>query len=106
GTHTSASIVIHANKIRRCGNASTANGTSHNENCGLHTLLVSRNVATTRNASWATRGRCLAVSAMYPIAMQHDPNSTAVAVLSTAGGCQNPRLGSKPRQPVNDFTTL
>ena len=43
GTHTSASIVIHASRMRRCGNASTASGTSHSENCGLHTLFVNRN---------------------------------------------------------------
>ena len=64
GTHTSASIVIHASRIRRCGSASTASGTSHSENCGLHTLFVNRNAATTRNATCASRGRCLAVSAM------------------------------------------
>ena len=27
-------------------------------------------------------------------------------MFSTVGGCQNPRFGSKPRQPVNDLTTL
>jgi hypothetical protein len=64
GTHTSASIVIHASSTRRCGRASTASGTNHSENCGLHTLLVNRNAATTRNNSCATRGRCGAVSAM------------------------------------------
>ena len=75
GTHTSASIVIHASRIRRCGNASTASGTSHSEYCGLHTLFVNRNAATTRNATCVRRGRCLAVSAMYPIATQHETNS-------------------------------
>src|SRR4029077_20342565 len=101
-----ASIVIHASRIRRCGSASTANGTSHSENCGLHTLLVNRNAATTRNATCTSRGRCLAVSTMYAIAIQQDTNSTAVTVFSTVGGCQNPRFWSNPRQPVKDFTTL
>ena len=64
GTHTSASIVIHASSIRRCGKASTASGTSHSENCGLHTLLVNRNAATIKNTSCATRGRCGAVNTM------------------------------------------
>src|SRR5690242_5954003 len=38
--------------------------------------------------------------------MQHDTNSTALTAFKTVGGCQNPRCGSKPPQPVNDFTTL
>src|SRR5829696_3645268 len=106
GTHTSASIVIHASRIRRCGSASTASGTSHSENCGLHTLLVNRNAATTRKATCTSRGRCAAVSATYVIATQHDTNITAVTVLSTVGGCQKPKFWSNPPQPVNDFTTL
>ncbi len=106
GTHTSASIVIHASRIRRCGSASTASGTSHSENWGLHTLFVNRNAANTRNATCTSRGRCSAVSTTYVIATQHDTNSTAVTAFSTVGGCQNPRCWSKPPQPVNDFTTL
>ena len=63
GTHTSASIVIHASRIRVCGIASTASGISHSEYCGLHTLFTRRNPATSRKASWATRGRRGAFSA-------------------------------------------
>ncbi len=63
GTHTRASIVIHANRIRVCGIASTASGTSHSEYCGLHTLFTRRNPATMRNANCATRGRRGALSA-------------------------------------------
>lgn len=63
GTHTSASSVIQASRIRVCGIASTASGTSHSEYCGLHTLLTSRNPATSRNASCATLGRRGALSA-------------------------------------------
>ncbi len=40
------------------------------------------------------------------MAIQHDANNTAVTVLSTVGGCQKPRSGSKPCQSLNDFTTL
>src|ERR1700733_536895 len=99
-------MVIHARSTRRCGNASTASGTSHSENCGLHTLLVTRKAATTRNSSCATRGRRGAVNAMKAIAAQHITNNTATTVLSIVGGCQNPSLESNPRQPVNDLTTL
>src|ERR1700757_3514736 len=106
GIHPSASIVIHASRIRRCGKASTASGTSHSENCGLHTLFVNRKTATTRNASWPSRGRRGAVSATYAIAAQHNANETATTVFSTEGGCQKPSVRSKPLQPVNDFTTL
>lgn len=63
GTQTSASIVIQASRIRVCGIASTASGTSHSEYCGLHTLLTSRNPATMRKANCATRGRRGAFSA-------------------------------------------
>ncbi len=63
GTHTSMSMVIHASSTRRWGSANTASGTSHNENCGLHTLFVNRKAATTRNAICPTRGRRAAVSA-------------------------------------------
>ena len=92
--------------MRRCGSASTASGTSHSENCGLHTLLVNRNAATTRKASWANRGRCGAVSARYAMPAQQARNNNAVTVLVTVGGSQNPNPGSNPCQPVNDFTTL
>jgi len=57
GTQTSASIVIQASRIRVCGIASTASGTSHSEYCGLHTLFTRRKPATRRKASCATRGR-------------------------------------------------
>jgi hypothetical protein len=40
------------------------------------------------------------------MAAQHERNSTATTAFSTVGGSQNPSLGSKPRQPVNDLTTL
>ena len=95
-----------ANRMRRCGSASTASGTSHNENCGLHTLLVSRKTATTRNANCATRGRCGAVNAMKAIPAQHNMKTTVTTALSTTGGSQKPRSGSKPPHPVKDLTTL
>ncbi|KXP08264.1 hypothetical protein AXK57_17550 [Tsukamurella pulmonis] len=63
GTQTRASIVIQATRIRVCGIASTASGTSHSEYCGLHTLFTNRKPATSRKASCATRGRRGAFSA-------------------------------------------
>src|SRR5690349_14610556 len=38
--------------------------------------------------------------------MKHAANNTPETALVTVGGCQNPRFGSNPRHPVNDFTTL
>ena len=38
--------------------------------------------------------------------MQQAANSAALTAFSTVGGSQKPRSGSKPGQPVNDFTTL
>src|ERR1700733_7985002 len=99
-------MVIHANRIRRCGNASTASGTSHSENCGLHTLLVIRKAASTRSDSCATRGRRAEVRAMEPIAGQGNTNRVRTHSVRCPGGCQKPRSLSKPCQPVKDLTTL
>ena len=62
GTHSSASAACQSSSERHFGRASTASGSSHSEYCGLHTLLSSRNPATSRKASWATRGRTGAAS--------------------------------------------
>ncbi len=60
-------MVIHASSRRVCGMASTASGTSHSEYCGLHTLLTSRNPATIRKATCATRGRRGAAMHNHPM---------------------------------------
>ena len=44
-------------KSRQRGRASTASGSSQSTYCGEYTLFVSRNAATTRNASCGSRGR-------------------------------------------------
>ncbi|KID28608.1 hypothetical protein JD82_03503 [Prauserella rugosa] len=106
GAQTSASISIHVSNSRHRGIASTANGTSHSEYCGLHTLLVSRNAATTRKHNCATRGRLGAVKATYATAAQHSRNSAPLTVLSTLGVSPDRSAPSKPAHPVKYETTL
>lgn len=98
GTQTRASIVIHASRIRRCGRASTASGTSHSEYWGLHTLLVSRNAATTRKHNWARRGRRGAVHASHAMPPQAAANSSSDTEFSVEV--------SQPDHPVSDRATL
>ncbi len=49
-------MACQASSARQDGRASTASGSSHSEYCGLHTLLVSRNAATTRKSNCGNRG--------------------------------------------------
>ena len=81
------------------GIASTASGTSHNEYCGLHTLLVSRKNATMRNASCAMRGDFGAVRPIARTATQPSANSTSETVLRVSGTAP---AGSKPSHDVSD----
>ena len=99
-THSRASKTIHGTSSLARGTASTASGTSHSEYCGLHTLLVSRNTATMRNASCAIRGVVAAVSPMTSTATQPRANRTRDTVLSVAGASPAARPASKPCQPV------
>src|SRR5664279_3163223 len=48
----------------------------HREYCGDHTLLVSRNAAMIRNASWANLGRRRTDRPNQPIARHASRNST------------------------------
>src|SRR5665647_2724708 len=41
---------------RQVGRANARSGSSHSAYCGEYTLLTMRNNATTRNATWPTRG--------------------------------------------------
>src|SRR4029450_2945445 len=76
GYQTAASTTIHSSTVRQRAIASTASGTSHSEYCGLHTLFVTRNPATTRNVSDATRGRRGAVTAITATATQTTAHTT------------------------------
>ena len=99
-THRRASNAIHDTSNHTRGTASTASGTSHSEYCGLHTLLVSRNTATMRNASCAIRGVVRAVSPMASTARQPSANSTSDTVFRVAGASPAARPASKPSQTV------
>ena len=100
-------MVIHASRMRRCGNASTASGTSHSENCGLHTLLVNRNSGDDqerhlRQPRPLRRGQRDVSDTRTTQYEQH----AITTVLSIVGGSHRPRPVSKPCQSVKDFTTL
>lgn len=101
-----ASMSIQLSSRRQRGIASTASGTSHSEYCGLQTLFVSRNTATTRKHSCARRGRRGAVSATYATPTQPSRNSAALTVLSTLGAWPGSSGPSNPAHPVKCETTL
>ena len=104
-THSSASNAIHVSSSRTRGTASTASGTSHSEYCGLHTLLVSRKNATTRNANCATRGVTGAVRPITRTTRHASANSTNETVFSVAGASPAARPASKPCHPVSVWMT-
>lgn len=97
---------IQLSSRRQRGIARTASGTSHSEYCGLHTLFVSRNTATTRKHSCASRGRRGAVSATYATPRQPSRNSAPLTVLSTLGVSPASSGPSNPTQPVKWEITL
>src|SRR6478752_9605918 len=84
-TQTTASDACHSSSGRHRGRASTASGSSQSEYCGDHTLLVSRNAAMTRKASWANRGRLAADSPSQPIPAHAITNSDSDRTLTNVG---------------------
>jgi len=85
GTQSTASVSCQIRIGFHLGNASTASGNNHSEYCGLHTLFVSRNPATTRNSSCISRGRSSARSARTAIPTHTTRKQTRVSALSRPG---------------------
>ena len=76
-------------------------GSSHSEYCGLHTLFSSRNPATSRKASWATRGRTGAASASQATPGDHSASRRRRRrALSTDGDCPSASGPSRIRWSV------
>jgi hypothetical protein len=91
-------VTCQASSARQDGRASTASGSSHSEYCGLQTLLVSRNAATTRNSSCGSRGRRGAISASTSTAASASRTTAAAAPLTLGAGLPLPTTWSKPYQ--------
>jgi hypothetical protein len=98
GTQTRHSVTCQASSTRQDGRASTASGSSQSEYCGLHTLLVSRNAATTRNSSCGSRGRRGAASPSTNTAASASTTVTEATPLTCGAGSSRPRIWAKPYQ--------
>jgi hypothetical protein len=98
GIHTRHSVTCQASSARQDGRASTASGSSQSEYCGLHTLLVSRNSATTRNSSCGSRGRRGAISPSANTAASAISTVTAATPLTLGAGLSLPKTWAKPYQ--------
>jgi len=97
GTHSNASVACHSSSERHFGRARTASGSSHSEYCGLHTLFRSRNPATSRNATCATRGRTGAASVSHAAPARKASIRTATTAFSTVGDSPAARGPSNSR---------
>src|ERR1700712_3660938 len=82
---TTTSENCQASTGRHRGRASVTRGSSQRLYCGDHTLLVSRNAATTRNISWATRGRRCEDRANQAMARHERPNRANDSTLRNVG---------------------
>ena len=91
-------MTCQASSTRQDGRASTASGSSQSEYCGLQTLLVSRNAATTRNSSWGSRGRRGAASASTNTAASASRTTTAAGPFTSGAGLPLPASWWKPYQ--------
>jgi hypothetical protein len=98
GIQTRHSVTCQASSTRQDGRASTASGSSQSEYCGLHTLLVSRNAATTRNSSCGSRGRRGAVSASAATAASASTTAAAATVLTCGAGLPELSVWATPYQ--------
>ena len=98
GIHSRHSVACQASNAGQDGRASTASGSSHNEYCGLQTLLVSRNAATTRNSSCGSRGRRGAVNASTKTAASASTTIVAAAPLTLGAGLPLPTTWRTPYQ--------
>jgi hypothetical protein len=98
GIQTRHSVTCQASSTRQDGRASTASGSSQSEYCGLQTLLVSRNAATTRNSSCGSRGRRGAISPSTNTAASASSTATAATPLTCGAGLLPPRIWAKPYQ--------
>jgi hypothetical protein len=82
---STASAACQTRNERQRGRASASRGTSHSENCGLHTLLVTRNATTTRNSSCGSLGRRGARSASTQTPASATTSSIAAPRFSRSG---------------------
>jgi hypothetical protein len=92
------SATCQARIARQDGRASTASGSSQSEYCGLQTLLVSRNAATTRSSSCGSRGRRGAISPSAATAASTTSTVTAATPLTCGVGLLLPSAWAKPYQ--------
>jgi hypothetical protein len=98
GIQTRHSVTCQASSARQDGRASTASGSSQSEYCGLQTLFVSRNAATTRNSSCGSRGRRGAFSANTMTAAIASTTVTPAMPLTCGAGFLLPTTWVKPYQ--------
>jgi hypothetical protein len=98
GNHTTHSVTCQARITRQDGRASTASGSSQSEYCGLQTLLVSRNAATTRNSSCGSRGRRGAASPSAATAASTISTVVAATPFTCGVGLSPPKAWAKPYQ--------
>jgi hypothetical protein len=98
GIQTRHSAACQASSARQDGRASTASGSSQSEYCGLQTLLVSRNPATTRKSSCGSRGRRGAISPSANTAASASSTVTAATPLTFGAGSPPPSTCATPYQ--------
>jgi hypothetical protein len=91
-------VACQASSAGQDGRASTASGSSHSEYCGLQTLLVSRNAATTRNSSCGSRGLRGASSASATTAARASSTVVAATPLTFGAGSALPIVWTNPYQ--------
>src|SRR4051794_14457095 len=93
-TVSSTSVACHSSSGPHLGNASTARGNSHRQYWGESTLFTRTNPATSRNATWGTRGRRAAATAISNTTVTTNSVAKPTPRLSREGDWPQPGLSS------------